>query len=407
MPLTAATPTATRAPSPASANASTKALSTSPNPSGAIAAGNTALSSAPGNLLHQLRSALPGTITNNTAARTSNDLVSARTAVPSGEAVAALIGMQKHGSWNSLGLTNTPVNGLLLAAPGPVGNGYTINMTYTGCNRPPAKVKFLGKSVPLSYGVSGGGTLCPGEEGSFPVALEGSQPGIVYQLERNGQPVGTPLTGDGSPVDFGSYEAAGIYTVEATDRTSGCSKAMAGRAEIYVSTLKEVEAGPEGWYFEQAALVPLEGTSPEGGTFTGPGATSVHLNPANAGRGDHQLTYTCTDEYGCAASDTRQVHVMAAPVLQIEGPKMLKAGQTARLYTEAGYQQYAWYKNGKAVGTHSHELTTAEAGTNHVAVSQQGATISTNAIEHLPGRRGQRRSELHRRTHHPGGRDPG
>ncbi len=146
------------------------------------------------------------------------------------------------------------------------------------------------------------------------------------------------------------------------------------------STLKAVEAGPEAWFFEQAALVPLEGCDPRGGVFDGPGASQVHFNPAAAGLGDHQLTYTCTDQYGCAASDTRQVHVMAAPVLKIDGPQMLKAGQTARLYTEAGHQHYTWYRDGKAMGTHSHELTTAEAGTYHVAVSQQGATISTNAI---------------------------
>ncbi len=47
-------------------------------------------------------------------------------------------------------------------------------------------MKFIGRSVPLGYGVSGGGTICPGEEGGMPVVLDGSQPGIVYQLERDG-----------------------------------------------------------------------------------------------------------------------------------------------------------------------------------------------------------------------------
>jgi len=49
--------------------------------------------------------------------------------------------------------------------------------------------------------------------------------------------------------------------------------------------------------------------SPAGGTFSGTGVVFSAFNPALAGTGTHEITYTYTDANGCTASDTQSILV--------------------------------------------------------------------------------------------------
>jgi len=53
--------------------------------------------------------------------------------------------------------------------------------------------------------------------------------------------------------------------------------------------------------------------SPAGGTLSGPGITGIYFNPASAGAGSHNITYSFTDLNGCDASVTRIFVVNALP----------------------------------------------------------------------------------------------
>ena len=87
---------------------------------------------------------------------------------------------------------------------------------------------------PTAFNVTGGGTYCAGGLG-LAVGLSGSQSGVNYQLKRDGSSVGSPVTGTGSAITFGSQTTAGTYTVVATNNSaSACSSNMSGNAVIAI-----------------------------------------------------------------------------------------------------------------------------------------------------------------------------
>jgi hypothetical protein len=84
---------------------------------------------------------------------------------------------------------------------------------------------------PTRFNVSGGGSFCQGGLG-VSVGLASSQNGISYQLNRNGNPVGNALNGNGSALNFGNQTIGGTYTVTATNSSIGCTVLMNGNAII-------------------------------------------------------------------------------------------------------------------------------------------------------------------------------
>ena len=184
---------------------------------------------------------------------------------------------------------------------------YQVGLTYTGCGSSLKKVKFMGSSVPLSYGVAGGGAFCEDQPGK-PVRLSGSQPGIFYQLERDGIPVGEAVSGTGDSLSFGVFSINGTYTVSAIDRDSGCKR-----------------------------------------TWRGPGASSIHINPAVAGVGVSSLIYSYANEYGCSSSDSVLVNVMPAPSLSVSGDLLPHDGDSVVLSVSGVFDSVLWYKNNSVI----------------------------------------------------------
>ena len=116
---------------------------------------------------------------------------------------------------------------------------YTViaTSTLTGCS-----VNMNGSAIinptplPTIYSVTGGGGYCTGGTGSN-VGLSNSDLGISYQLMYSGSPLGAPVTGTGSAISFGSQTGAGIYTVVATNSTTGCTNNMSGSVAITINPL--------------------------------------------------------------------------------------------------------------------------------------------------------------------------
>ena len=84
--------------------------------------------------------------------------------------------------------------------------------------------------LPLVQNVTGGGSYCPYLPGIH-VGLDYSISGIDYQLQNGGTPVGLPVSGASSPLDFG-FLPAGSYDVIATNVITGCQSAMNGSANV-------------------------------------------------------------------------------------------------------------------------------------------------------------------------------
>ncbi len=52
--------------------------------------------------------------------------------------------------------------------------------------------------------------------------------------------------------------------------------------------------------------ITLQGGSPQGGTYSGPGVSGNTFLPVEAGAGYHEIIYTWADSYGCQSKDLRR-----------------------------------------------------------------------------------------------------
>jgi hypothetical protein len=107
----------------------------------------------------------------------------------------------------------------------------TVTVNYSnssGCTgTSPASSTTTVSTNATAYNVTGG-THC----GSATIGLDNSDNGVSYQLLLNGSNSGTPVSGTGSAITFGSETGAGTYTVQA----SGCgSTVMNGSATVYAN----------------------------------------------------------------------------------------------------------------------------------------------------------------------------
>ena len=93
--------------------------------------------------------------------------------------------------------------------------------------------------LPTPYLVTGGGSYCTGGTG-YHIFMVASYPGISYQLYFGPTPMGLPVAGTGSALDFGVHTGAGSYTVFATNTLTGCTNTMAGSATITINPAPNV-----------------------------------------------------------------------------------------------------------------------------------------------------------------------
>ncbi len=87
--------------------------------------------------------------------------------------------------------------------------------------------------LPDVFNVTGGGSYCEGGSGVL-VLLDGSKPGIAYQLYAGLSAIGSPRLGTGSVINFGYQRPDSTYTVMATDTTTHCTKKMDGNAVVTI-----------------------------------------------------------------------------------------------------------------------------------------------------------------------------
>ncbi len=91
--------------------------------------------------------------------------------------------------------------------------------------------------LPAVNTVTGGGSYCSGSAGVH-VGLSYSTPGIDYSLIYLGGTVVT-VSGSGSGLDFGAQTVPGIYTVQATNTSTGCVANMFGSAVVNMNLLPD------------------------------------------------------------------------------------------------------------------------------------------------------------------------
>jgi hypothetical protein len=188
---------------------------------------------------------------------------------------------------SNTGINYQLYNGSTLSGSAIAGTGAAINFglravtgTYvviatdatTGCtNNMSGSINLTVNPLPTAYTVTGGGGYCPGGAG-VNIGLANSNTGVTYQLYKGGTPVGTPVTGTGAAIGFGLQTATGIYSVIATNTSSGCTNNMAGTVAVTINSL------------------PLAYNVTGGGAYCASG-TGVHIGLSNSASGTSYQAY--------------------------------------------------------------------------------------------------------------------
>lgn len=197
-----------------------------------------------------------------------------------------------NGNWSGNGVTANIFN------PASAGVGIHI-LTYTFSD-----VNGCSNSAPKSVTVNDlptvdAGTLLEGCISDLSLVLSGESP-------AGGTWSGITVTGNifnPSSAGIGDHIITYTYT-----NGNGCTNS--DPRTVRVNALPLVEAGTNINICITAAAVNLNGFSPFGGNWTGPGLIGPStFDPSVAGVGDHILTYTYTDGNGCSDADNKTVTV--------------------------------------------------------------------------------------------------
>ena len=150
------------------------------------------------------------------------------------------------GAWSSGTASVATIDTASGVATGLTAGTSTIMYTTSGGS---VTVTVTVNGVPFAYTMTGSGIACSGGTGVDISLITGSTPGVSYQLFNGAALVSAPMTGTGSPLDFGLFTAGGTYSIVGTDMTTGCSSTMTGSATIIAAAAPAVYAVTGGGAF--------------------------------------------------------------------------------------------------------------------------------------------------------------
>jgi len=190
---------------------------------------------------------------------------------------------------------------------------YTVTVTVTdgnGCTGTSSPVAVTVNPNPTAFSVTGGGSFCAGGSG-VAIGLSGSESGVSYQLKDANGNVGNAVPGTGNALSFGTFTAAGTYTVVATNTSTNCTAPMTGSATVSVNPPPTVSLSALAASYCQNAPASTPGT-PAGGSYSIDGGSPVaSFDPASLSLGPHSVVYSYTDPATtCSASVTQSVSIL-------------------------------------------------------------------------------------------------
>ncbi len=127
-----------------------------------------------------------------------------------------------------------------------------------------------------------------------------------------GTPIGGAYAGVGVDTVNGTFDptlaGAGTHIITYTATNGVCVSSDTSSITVLPNPNVTLSLG-FGSVCTGAAAVTLSGGMPMGGTYAGPGVTGTTFDPAIAGVGTHNISYTFTDSAGCTESDTNTIQV--------------------------------------------------------------------------------------------------
>ncbi|HEV7232181.1 MAG TPA: PKD domain-containing protein [Bacteroidia bacterium] len=227
----------------------------------------------------------------------------------------------------------------------------------------------LTQPTALSLSTSSTNSTCGNSNGGASVVVSGGTPAYTYSWQ------GGASTSSITNVAAGSYQ---ITVSDANGCTSNKNVAVSdngGPAVTFSNTIAPVCIS--------AGSFALTGGSPAGGTYSGVGVSGgAFYNPAAAGAGVHQVSYTYTNT-GCTASATNTITVNALPHVSIASnpPNGSVCAGSSLTLTATGASTYSWtgsITNGVAftpAGPGSYTVTATDAN-NCSATANIGVTVN-------------------------------
>ncbi len=135
--------------------------------------------------------------------------------------------------------------------------------------------------------------------------------GVGLQWYQGGSVVGT-----GSPFATGQT-AIGVHNYFVTQTDNGCSSSPTA-VSLTIRALPAVSLAAFESVCASAPAFDLTGGTPEGGTYSGTGVSNgITFDPSVAGAGDHTLTYSYSDAFGCANSADQNINVKTIPTVSL------------------------------------------------------------------------------------------
>ena len=110
--------------------------------------------------------------------------------------------------------------------------------------------------------------------------------------------------------------ASGVYEIVVRD---GVCATAPHTVMLNANPVPVVTLNPFSAVCVNSAPVALSGGQPTGGVYSGPGVSNGMFNPATAGVGTHQITYTFTSASGCTNSVAGTIKVDALPTVTFAG----------------------------------------------------------------------------------------
>ena len=143
----------------------------------------------------------------------------------------------------------------------------------------------------------------------------------------NALPAGGVFSGPG--VSGSSFDPAAVtsgnQTLTYTFTTlEGCVYSTVSYAEVRENPVVDLGSFTDSICIEDV-VVACPVATPAGGTYSGPGIDSILLYTETAGLGQHWITYTYTDSYGCSSSDSTLANIVRCiDPLTVEGAAPLQ-----------------------------------------------------------------------------------
>ncbi len=205
-------------------------------------------------------------------------------------------------AWSpSTGLSSTTINN-------PVSTGLSVTQIYTvvtkdansGCVAGNSSTVTVNVFLPTAF------TMLPanGCSSGTAITLPSSETLVSYQLYRNGSTaVGSPVTGTGSGISFGTQTVPGIYTIIGTVISGGCTQSMSGSTNIHVSPSAYTVTGGDGCTIPGIAIALASSTNLE--SYQLYSDTTAFGSPVTgSGSGISFGTITTAGNYTVIATDT-------------------------------------------------------------------------------------------------------